>query len=159
MAYNTLKCLFVLAALLTTPSLVAAQDPVSTSVPGTVVIEWTTESEVDLAGFNIYRSESRDGPYVKINSELIPASPDPIAGGSYSYADSTAEAGVAYYYKLEDVELDGKTATHGPIRVVATAESAAQPSTAGVLAVILLATLLGAVALWLTSRTSRPASP
>ena len=30
---------------------------------GAVVIRWTTESEIDNAGFNIYRSESRDGEF------------------------------------------------------------------------------------------------
>jgi hypothetical protein len=119
MASRTVKCFILLAALLAIPAVARAQQPESTSGPGLVVVEWTTESEVDLAGFNIYRAGSPDGPYVKINDALIPASPDPLTGGSYSYADSTAETGVTYYYMLEDVELDGQATTHGPVQVVA----------------------------------------
>ena len=87
-----------------------------------VLVEWTTESEVNTAGFNVYRSESAEGPsYIKINRELIPASPDPILGGHYVYTDTDVAAGQTYYYKLEDVELDGATTLHGPIEVVAEA--------------------------------------
>ena len=108
----------ILLASVLWPGVVLAQQPVATAAPAAVIVEWTTESEVNLAGFNVYRSESPDGPYVKLNDTLIPAAPDPIAGGSYSYTDATAERGVTYYYQLEDVELDGKATMHGPIVAV-----------------------------------------
>ena len=88
-----------------------------------VLVEWTTESEVNTAGFNVYRSESAEGPYIKINHQLIPASLDPILGGEYVYTDTNVVAGYTYYYKLEDVELDGATTLHGPKEVVAEATS------------------------------------
>lgn len=73
-----------------------------------VRIEWSTETEMGTAGFNIYRGEAPDGPFdVKVNDELIPASPDPITGGKYNYVDSSAEAGKQYYYQLEEVEENG----------------------------------------------------
>ena len=86
-----------------------------------VLVEWTTESEVNTAGFNVYRSESAEGPYVKINRELIPSSPDPILGGHYAYTDTDVMPGRVYFYQLEDVELDGTSTRHGPIEVVAKA--------------------------------------
>ena len=46
-----------------------------------VIVEWTTESEVDMAGFNLYRSETPDGPYLKVNTTFIPGASDPILGG------------------------------------------------------------------------------
>jgi hypothetical protein len=101
------------------PLMAAAQEP--TPAASTVVVEWTTESEVDTAGFNLYRSESSDGSYIKINHELIPGSSDPLLGGKYVYTDTNVVAGRTYYYKLEDVELDGTTTIHGPIEVVADA--------------------------------------
>jgi hypothetical protein len=159
MAGKGLRCLIVLVALLASTPLAAAQEAVSTSLPGTVIVEWTTESEVNLAGFNVYRSESRDGRYVRLNETLIPASPDPIAGDSYSFSDATARVGVTYYYKLEDVELDGKATMHGPITVVAAADSGAQPFSPGIAALILVGTLVGAAALWATRRRSSPARP
>jgi len=104
------------------PGVVLAQQPVVTRVPAAVIVEWTTESEVNHAGFNLYRSENPEGPYIKLNDTLIPASPDPIAGGSYVYTDTTVAAGSTYYYKLEDVELEGGTTMHGPIEAVAEAD-------------------------------------
>jgi len=132
-------CFVIVLASVLWPGVVLAQQPVATAAPAAVIVEWTTESEVNLAGFNIYRSESLDGPYVKLNTTLIPASPDPISGGSYSYTDTAAEAGVTYYYKLEDVELDGKATMHGPITVVAEGNMVSQVSQAGVLVVLLAA--------------------
>ena len=95
-------------------------------IPGSslVIVEWTTESEVNTAGFNVYRSESDEGPYIQVNRELIPSSPDPILGGRYVYTDTNVVAGQTYYYKLEDVELDGATTLHGPVEVVASGPSA-----------------------------------
>lgn len=89
------------------------------SSPSRVVIEWTTASEVNTAGFNIYRAESKDGSFAKVNEQLIPASVDAVAGGKYKYEDADVAAGHTYYYQLEDVEYSGTTTRHGPI--VATA--------------------------------------
>jgi hypothetical protein len=84
-----------------------------------VVVEWTTASEINTSGFNLYRSERADGPYVKINAQVIPASTDPLVGGQYRFEDVTVTAGQTYYYELEDVELDGASTRHGPIVVTA----------------------------------------
>jgi hypothetical protein len=73
-----------------------------------VRIDWSTETEINTAGFNIYRGESPDGPFdIKINEQLIPPSPDPVTGGKYNYVDNTAQIGKLYYYQLEEVERNG----------------------------------------------------
>ena len=73
-----------------------------------VQIEWTTETEINTAGFNIYRGEASDGPFdVKVNDQLIPGSLDPLTGGKYSYADKAVQFGRLYYYQLEEVEQNG----------------------------------------------------
>ena len=39
-----------------------------------VRVEWSTETEMNTAGFNLYRGESADGPFdVKVNDQLIPS--------------------------------------------------------------------------------------
>jgi len=82
-----------------------------------IQVEWSTASEIDTAGFNLYRSENLTGPFVKINANLIPASGDPLVGGKYQYLDESVEPGRSYYYELEDVENSGATSRHGPIQV------------------------------------------
>jgi hypothetical protein len=94
---------------------------IGSSKPNRVLLEWTTASEVNTAGFNLYRSENKEGPFAKVNNQIIPASIDPVLGGKYQYEDSGVTAGHTYYYQLEDVEYSGATTRHGPI--VATASS------------------------------------
>jgi hypothetical protein len=81
---------------------------------GSVTLVWETGTEVDNAGFNLYRANAPDGSYTKINDALIAATGDPVAGASYSFLDKGIPVGV-YYYKLEDVDLNGTKTLHGPI--------------------------------------------
>jgi len=80
-------------------------------------ITWSTASEVNTAGYNLYRSDSPDGPWEKINDQLIPPSEDPVSGGQYKYVDETAQPGKTYYYQLEEVELSGATTRFDPIEL------------------------------------------
>ena len=83
-----------------------------------VLVTWETAMEIDNVGFNLYRSEAPDGPYVKLNESLIPSqAPGAPFGAEYSWLDETVEPGVTYYYKLEDVEVGGLSTFHGPISV------------------------------------------
>jgi hypothetical protein len=82
-----------------------------------VVVEWSTASEINTVGFNIYRSESREGPSVKINHDAIPTSTDPLTGGNYSYTDNAVQPGHIYYYWLEDLDSNGFYNRNGPIEV------------------------------------------
>ena len=110
-------------ALLVSCGVPPMQQIVPTRATGMVIVEWTTESEFNLAGFNVYRSDDPEGSFLRLNDALIPASSDPVARGSYVYTDTTVTAGVTYYYKLEDVELDGNSSKHGPIELAAAAET------------------------------------
>ena len=110
-----------------------------------IVIRWSTESEVNTAGFNIYRAESEAGPWIQINDRLIPGSPDPLRGSTYVFTDTEVLAGKTYWYELEEVELGGKTTRLE--RTQATAGSASNPLTdlpcpAGALLVMILGAVL-----------------
>jgi hypothetical protein len=72
-----------------------------------ITLRWETASEVDTAGYNIYRADEQNGPLAKINARLIPASADPIVGGSFAFTDTAVQAGRTYYYQLEEVETGG----------------------------------------------------
>jgi hypothetical protein len=79
-----------------------------------VVIEWTTEAEIDNAGFNIYRAESRDGEYIQINDTLITGQGFATQGAVYEFVDTKVQNRKTYYYKLEDIDLNGTSTMHGP---------------------------------------------
>jgi len=81
---------------------------------GGVTLTWETATELDNAGFNLYRALLQDGPYTQVNDALIPAQGDPVAGASYSFLD-TPDHGT-FYYKLEDVDYYGVSTLHGPVK-------------------------------------------
>jgi hypothetical protein len=84
---------------------------------GKVILEWTTESELDNAGFNVLRAESEGGEYAKINTALIPAQGSLTQGASYEFVDGDVRYRKSYWYKLEDIDLNGRSTMHGPVKV------------------------------------------
>lgn len=78
-------------------------------------VNWETASETSNAGFNLWRSEAQNGLYTKINTSLIPAEGGAGSGAVYEYMDAAAAAGVAYYYKLEAVDMGGTGRLFGPV--------------------------------------------
>jgi hypothetical protein len=80
-----------------------------------VILQWETESEIDNAGFNLYRSASENGEYIKINDSLIPAQGSSTQGASYEFVDTDVKNRKTYYYKLEDIDLNGTATMHGPV--------------------------------------------
>ncbi len=76
---------------------------------------WKTASEIDNAGFNIYRAESPDGDYVKINDSLIIGQGSSMRGATYAFVDRDVQNRKTYYYKLQDIDLEGKSTFNGPV--------------------------------------------
>ena len=75
--------------------------------PPRILFTWETVSEVDTAGFVIYRSQSPDGPFSRITETPVPATGDPLVGASYQYEDRGLLWGARYYYQLEEIERGG----------------------------------------------------
>jgi uncharacterized surface protein with fasciclin (FAS1) repeats len=72
---------------------------------GRVTVAWMTATEFDNAGFNIHRGAGSDGPFAKVNADLIPAQGDEMFGGSYSFVDTPGRG--IFYYRLEYVDVSG----------------------------------------------------
>ena len=89
--------------------------PARDKVTGAVVITWSTQSELNNAGFFIKRSQQRDGEFEIINATMIAGAGTTSEKQSYTYEDTTAQPNVVYYYQIEDVSLDGnhQTLTRG----------------------------------------------
>jgi hypothetical protein len=78
---------------------------------GEIVIRWITESETNNAGFNILRSETRDGEFTKLNTKLIAGQGTTSERTIYGFTDTSAKPNVVYYYQIQDVSLDGQVQT------------------------------------------------
>ena len=72
-----------------------------------VIINWTTESELNNAGFNIYRSESKTGEFRQVNTELIQGAGTTGERNEYTWTDTTTHPRTVYYYQIEDVSHAG----------------------------------------------------
>ena len=80
-----------------------------------ILIEWETASEIDSEGFYLWRRASAEEPYEQITADMIVAEGGPLWGASYAYEDLDVEPGRTYRYKLEDIDIYGQSAFHGPI--------------------------------------------
>ena len=85
--------------------------PARDKVTGAVVITWSTQSELNNAGFFIKRSQQRDGEFQIINATMIQGAGTTSEKQFYTYQDTTAQPNVVYYYQIEDVSLDGNRQT------------------------------------------------
>ena len=90
-------------------------NPVRDKETGAVVITWSTQSELNNAGFFIKRRQQRDGEFKVINATMILGAGTTSEKQFYTYTDTTAQPNVVYYYQIEDVSLDGnrRTLTRG----------------------------------------------
>lgn len=77
-----------------------------------IILEWLTATEKNNAGFNIWRSDTPDGEYQRINDILIPSEGNEYSGKLYQYEDAAAQPGKTYYYKLEDIDYSGVSTFH-----------------------------------------------
>ena len=79
-----------------------------------VHLEWMQDDYDTLAGYNVYRSTSEDGNYIRLNKTIIPSEEN-------TYTDTDVEPGIKYYYTfttvLTDVSNESKPA--GKISITA----------------------------------------
>jgi len=83
-------------------------------------VSWETAAELEHLGFNLYRGASAAGPWVQLNASLIPAqNPGGTSGASYEWLDTGMTPGATVFYRLEDVDIHGASALHGPVSATA----------------------------------------
>ncbi len=80
---------------------------------GQNTLTWKTATEIDVAGFNILRSESSEGPFVQINTRLIPAIGATDRGESYQFEDTASLDEKTYVYRIEEIDNQGQGTYHG----------------------------------------------
>ena len=78
-------------------------------------LKWSTATEVDNFGFDIYRSTSEDGPFDRITSQPIPGAGTVDEPSYYEFVDDTIDPGIDYFYYVESISVDGIRETFSPI--------------------------------------------
>jgi len=78
-----------------------------------VNIAWTTQTETNMNGFNIYRNEGSENLAGAIQIAYIPAT-NTSTTQNYKHIDREVENGHTYYYWLECVEMNNHSTFNGP---------------------------------------------
>lgn len=78
-------------------------------------IRWSTASEVDNFGFDVYRSESEDGPFVRVNPEVIEGGGTSDEPRHYEFVDVTIDPYKTYFYYVESIAMSGTRERFTPV--------------------------------------------
>ncbi|MBD3293736.1 MAG: hypothetical protein GF393_12490 [Armatimonadia bacterium] len=78
-------------------------------------IKWATASEVDNFGYNVYRGPSEDGPFERINEEIIEGAGTTDLTSRYEFVDRTIDPHTAYWYYVESIAMDGTRERFTPV--------------------------------------------
>ena len=70
------------------------------------VLNWTTASEQDNAGFHIERSTDGEN-FMRVTNQMIEGAGTSSNNNDYTYTDSHLNNGVHYTYRLIDVDING----------------------------------------------------
>ncbi len=79
-----------------------------------VSVSWSTDSEIDNVGFNIWRAEG----FRRISDDMIPGEGGSTFGAAYEFIDNMVFNGKRYWYLLEDVDTEGISMFYGPVKAV-----------------------------------------
>lgn len=102
-------------------------------------IHWTTASEQDNFGYDVYRGASEDGPFQKLTESPILGNGTTSVTQHYSYRDDSIDPCKGYWYYVESISVQGEREVFTPVVNVgpkagpdaakaAQASSAEQPS-------------------------------
>jgi hypothetical protein len=78
-------------------------------------IRWTTASEVDSFGFDVFRGESESGPFERLNAKPIAGAGTSDESHSYAFVDDTIDPAKEYFYYVESISIDGVREKFTPV--------------------------------------------
>ena len=92
-----------------------ATAPTEESEPLTNKLKWSTASEVDNFGFDIYRSTVEDGPFERITQTPMAGAGTVDAPQYYEFVDADIDPTQDYFYYVESISIDGVRERFSPI--------------------------------------------
>ncbi len=78
-------------------------------------IKWTTASELDNFGFDVFRGDSAEGPFERMNAETIEGAGTSDEPNNYRFTDDTIDPYRAYYYYVESISMNGEREKFTPV--------------------------------------------
>jgi hypothetical protein len=115
--------LLALPAAAAEPAAVAcgSQSRVPAEQRVTNTARWTTASEQENFGYDVYRGESEKGPFVKLTRQPILGNGTTNETHEYSYTDDAIDPCQDYWYYVEAIATDGTrekftTVFHAPAK-------------------------------------------
>ncbi|HPG40125.1 MAG TPA: Ig-like domain-containing protein [bacterium] len=78
-----------------------------------ITITWQTRNAVNTAGFYVQQATRSEGPYTRRNDNLIRFD----KSNNFEYRDTADNGCRDYYYRLEEITVDGESFTFDPVRV------------------------------------------
>ena len=71
-------------------------------------VKWVTASEVNNFGFDVFRGDNEEGPFIKINESTISGAGNSDIPNQYEFVDETIEVGEVYWYYVESISMSGQ---------------------------------------------------
>jgi hypothetical protein len=81
----------------------------------TVSVQWVSQSETELLGYNVFRNTSADINTSSLLNSRIIAATNSSQEHTYSLLDNELTTDNTYFYWLESVDMDGSSTLHGPV--------------------------------------------
>jgi len=76
---------------------------------------WTTASEVDNFGYDVFRGDKEEGPFTKLNADPILGAGTTDETKNYSYRDDTIDPCREYWYYVESIDTKGMREKFTPV--------------------------------------------
>lgn len=71
-------------------------------------VRWSTASEQDNFGYDVYRGDAEEGPFTKLNPEPIAGAGTTDTSHSYEFRDDTIDPCSSYWYYVESISTSGQ---------------------------------------------------
>ncbi len=72
-----------------------------------VTLRWKATDGTGNYGYQVYRSASRQGPYLRINAAIVRTPQDGAKEHAYVYEDTAVKPGETWYYYLDTIDTAG----------------------------------------------------
>ncbi|MEM1203250.1 MAG: hypothetical protein AAGN66_08480 [Acidobacteriota bacterium] len=78
-------------------------------------LKWSTASEVDNFGYDIYRALDEEGPFERITARPLPGHGTTDETSHYEFIDDAIDPTRTYYYYVESISVDGVRERFTPV--------------------------------------------